>query len=422
MSLADISCKFTEQHLNEIIIQSGGVKYTSWEFDGDGSKKGDSYLSEVYKLAVHGLNDKNQEMIVNVIIKATPKNIARRKTFRSSDFFRNEINFYNYVLKGFEEFQSVKKDAKRPFVEVPKCFVAYCDGENDFLVLENLNDCGYSTIPRNNAMDIHICRLIMQTLGRFHGVSFVIRDQSPELFDNLTAKLEETYYAPRLKNWYIDFMKTQIKVGLDAVTKEYGGTVIEENAKKFLVEGDLYDKMCKLTHTRNQYSVIGHGDTWVPNFLIHSEMIGDKDVPVSAKRIDFQLARFASPAIDLSFFFYSCTSQELREEYFDDLIKTYHESLCCFVKDFGSNPDILFPFSALQEELKTSFRFGTGMAIESIPFSLLEDHEAPDMDIIQGEEAVPIQTIWIIKPITNKDGRKRLADVFKHATEQGYLD
>lgn len=58
MSLAEISSKFTEQHLNEIIIQCGGVKYTSWEFEGDASKKGDSYLSEVYKVVVRGLNDK----------------------------------------------------------------------------------------------------------------------------------------------------------------------------------------------------------------------------------------------------------------------------------------------------------------------------------------------------------------------------
>lgn len=262
----------------------------------------------------------------------------------------------------------------------------------------------------------------MQTLGRFHGLSFVIRDQSAQLFENLTAGLEETYYAPSIKPWYNNFIKTQILIGEDAVTREYGGTVIEEKTKKFLVEGDLYDKMCKLTHTRNKFSVIGHGDTWIPNFLIHSEKIGDKEIPVSAKMIDFQLARYASPAIDLSFFFYSCTSQELREQYFDELIKTYHESLCSFVKDFGSNPDVLFPFSALQEELRTSFRFGVAMACESVTFSLLEDHETPDMDGLQGEEVVPIETIWILKPIKSDEGRRRLADVFKHATERGYLD
>ena len=58
MSLSDISSKFTEEHLNEIIIKSGGVKYTSWEFEGGAIKKGDSYLSEVFNVVVRGLNDK----------------------------------------------------------------------------------------------------------------------------------------------------------------------------------------------------------------------------------------------------------------------------------------------------------------------------------------------------------------------------
>jgi thiamine kinase-like enzyme len=64
--------------------------------------------------------------------------------------------------------------------------------------------------------------------------------------------------------------------------------------------------------------------------------------------IDFQLARYASPVLDIAFFIYSCTSQELRAQHYDELLKNYHESLCEIVKDFGSNPEFLFPFSALQ--------------------------------------------------------------------------
>lgn len=72
--------------------------------------------------------------------------------------------------------------------------------------------------------------------------------------------LEEAYYANRLKPWYNDFIKRQIEIALDAVQKVYGGTVVEENAKKFLTDGSLYDKMVKLTHTTNRFSVLGHGD------------------------------------------------------------------------------------------------------------------------------------------------------------------
>lgn len=197
-------------------------------------------------------------------------------------------------------------------------------------------------------MNIDQLRLLMQTFGRFHALSFVIKDQSPLLFEELSSVLEETYYADRLKPWYNDFSKVQIDIALDAVSKMYGGTIIEERAKKFLTDGTLYDKMVKLTHTRNRYSVISHGDCWTPNFLIYTTKFDDRDVPVKAKMIDFQLARYASPVIDIAFFIYSCTTEEIRVQYYDDLIKSYHSSLCELIKDFGSNPEYLFPFSALE--------------------------------------------------------------------------
>lgn len=286
----------------------------------------------------------SKQFDVHLVIKTTPKSIGWRKTFRSADFFRNEINFFNVVVKGFNEFQEAKRDAKYRFNDFPNCLLTFMDGTNDFVVLENLNNYGYYVASRNAAMDVNLCRLIMQTLGRFHGVSFAIRDQSPQLFEELSSVLEETYYANRLKPWYHEFMKNQIEVAIDAVEKVYGGTIIEERAKNFLTNGSLYDKMVKLTHSRNRYSVIGHGDCWVPNFLIHS--VGD--VPVKAKIIDFQLARLASPVIDISFFIYSCTTESLRAQYYDDLIKAYHKSLSDMISSLGSNPEYLFPFSALE--------------------------------------------------------------------------
>lgn len=39
----------------------------------------------------------NEKVVVNVIIKVLPSNLGRRKTFRSLDFFENEIIFYHKV-------------------------------------------------------------------------------------------------------------------------------------------------------------------------------------------------------------------------------------------------------------------------------------------------------------------------------------
>lgn len=95
-SLQDISIKFTEEVLDTIIQKAGGIKHTSWEF-GSGFNKGDSMISEVFRFFVHGVKANDEKMTVRTVIKALPRNVARCKTFRATQFFDNEINFYRHV-------------------------------------------------------------------------------------------------------------------------------------------------------------------------------------------------------------------------------------------------------------------------------------------------------------------------------------
>ena len=123
-------------------------------------------------------------------------------------------------------------------------------------------------------------------------MSFIMRDHAPKSFENIKLILKETYFASRLKYWYNDFFQRQITAAEEAVVQEYGGTEIETKMRKFLKEEDLYDKMVDLCQHKNHYSVLGHGDCWTPNFLFQFEEIDGKQIPVSAKMIDFQLARY----------------------------------------------------------------------------------------------------------------------------------
>lgn len=181
--------------------------------------------------------------------------------------------------------------------------------------------------------------------------------------------------------------------------------------------GSLYDRMVNMVETRTKYSVLSHGDCWIPNFLFKYNKDGSQ--PIAAKMIDFQLARFASPALDISFFIYSCTEQELRENHYDDLLKAYHKSAAELIRSFGLDPEEIFPYSGLMEEMNKFGQFGVGVGIEAVPVSVLDIPYDPEL--IDGEDAVPIEKIWVLKPIENKDGRRRLADVFKHAVQMGYI-
>lgn len=145
----------------------------------------------------------------------------------------------------------------------------------------------------------------------------------------------------------------------------------------------------------------------------------DEGKPEAIKIIDFQLARCASIALDISFFIYSCTSQTLRETHYEALLKAYHESACDLIQDLGADPAKVMSWQDLLDELKEFARFGCGMGIESLPMSMIEDDEVADLDEITDNSV--LTDVWNIKPFQEPAKRQRIAEIFKHAIDQGYI-
>lgn len=59
--------------------------------------------------------------------------------------------------------------------------------------------------------------------------------------------------------------------------------------------------------------------------------------------------------------------------------------------------------------------------MEIIPVSLLDESETFDLDSIKGKEAIDIADVWILANIKTQVGRLRLANIFVHAVEKGFL-
>lgn len=58
--------------------------------------------------------------------------------------------------------------------------------------MEDLNVDGYKTASRKNGMNLAECELAVKTIGRFHAVSFAIKDQEPDIFQELCQSIEVT--------------------------------------------------------------------------------------------------------------------------------------------------------------------------------------------------------------------------------------
>jgi hypothetical protein len=120
-----ISPKFTEKVLRDIVTTKSGLSDVQVKkIDmGTASKKGDSYLSDIcrFNLEATGKNKKGQEETVSipVIVKFLLKNLGRRKTYRSAEFFKNEAIFYEKVWAPMQKFQE-SAGIKDKFDNIPQ--------------------------------------------------------------------------------------------------------------------------------------------------------------------------------------------------------------------------------------------------------------------------------------------------------------
>ncbi|EFA02416.1 uncharacterized protein LOC107397744 [Tribolium castaneum] len=415
-----ISPKINQQVLTDIVVKKSGLKdiqIKEIKIEGACTRKGDSYLSQICRFTIEatGKNKSNQEneTSIPVIAKFLPKNLARRKTYRSPVFFENEGIFYETVLPAFQDFQNSKKLSKK-FENIPLMLAQWIDGDNDFIILEDVTPQGYKPAVRGSDLDENHSVAILKLLANFHSLSIAFRDQKPEIFEKAAASLKETYFAEKYRSWFEPFLHKLYIVALDAVENEFPQLL--PKLKKY-ISGDVFGKICQGYQLRGPYAVVAHGDVWAPNFLIK---YAEKDRIEDIVMIDFQLTRYATLAGDLIFYLLTCVDINLIEQKWNFLIKEYHVTLTENLAQLGSDPNLI-NLEGLHRELKESMKFGLGVVIESLIMSLLDETEVGDLDGIQGDEAVSVENVWKVSPFKTQAKRLRFARMFKFLVDNNFI-
>ncbi|CAB3226322.1 unnamed protein product [Arctia plantaginis] len=414
-SLTHVCSLVTNERLNKALTDWFKEEYTftRWEYVGD-TGKGDAYHSEVIRIKIYGVNNNGKENYAQVVLKYMPESISRKLKFRAYDFYKNEIGFYEVVLPELLRFQSTK-NVKEPFDNYAKLVFAQSDGSNDVICLEDANLHGFRGAVRQEGIDLDHCKIIMKVFARFHSLSFAMKDQEPEKFEKLRNAIFETYYDERLWDWYTEFWKRISGIAIDAVEKEYPNSIYLEKVKQFAVP-ERYQDMINAATKTVETGVISHGDCWTNNFLFKYV----NGHPVDAKLIDFQITRCASPVLDISFIICACTSQDLRDKYYDELLKLYHDTLSDHIRELGSDPDKLYSWELFMAEIKKYSYFGLAFSFESTPFIVLAPEDAVNMEM-EGDEKLNINDVWRVGNFKTKEGRLREANNVKHCVDRGYI-
>jgi Ecdysteroid kinase-like family len=188
-------------------------------------------------------------------------------------------------------------------------------------------------------------------------------------------------------------------------------------------------------------------------------------VPVDIRLLDFQIIRYSSPVLDLSYCIFGSTTKELRDKHYFEFLDVYHQTLsehitrqvlsvqclsnfqddnertCCnkivhifiyFVEldRLGSDPEKLFPKSAFNEHLSKFGKFGLASGIFLIPIITSAAEDAIDLDDISekmrersnGNEEVSItEDLNFEKTGNYKIMQKRMIGVVEDICNLGYI-
>lgn len=149
-------------------------------------------------------------------------------------------------------------------------------------------------------------------------------------------------------------------------------------------------------------------------------------IPQKVCLIDFQMTRFASPAIDLLHFIFTSTVKSIRDQYFKDILSIYYSSLSTTIRKLGSDPDQLFTFNDLEEQLKKFGKYSVLVAPTLLQVITADPTDIPDLDQLSEDMAKNKDNDDHPKSFISSKTRQlyktRVCDVVRDAEAHGYLN
>ncbi|EAT46418.1 AAEL002373-PA [Aedes aegypti] len=363
--------QFVHDAVAKIAAEQGFTNEANITFES-GSNKGDGFASDMFRAIVQ---QEGHERLF-VICKLPPLNEARRRQFNSMLIFERETLVYNTLLPKMMKFQRDKGIIEdEGFFSVAKCYMAVCDAQKEeaIIAMEDLRRRNMNMWNKLDPVNYEHVRMMMIQLGRFHAVSFALKEQRPDLFE--TFKVPDLMSKAMAEN---EMIKTLLSATMDRVI----GVLNEQDhvaRRKMQALKDNYMETvmhCCNGEKAEPFAVLAHGDCWINNIMFTYK----NKKPMDLTLLDWQGARYVSPAIDLSYFFFCCTDEEFRRKHYDEMLRVYHNSLSELLEKLGGDPASQFPFTALLRQLTRYGCYGVLMAAFVLPVICTPNEDVPDLN------------------------------------------
>ncbi|XP_031621483.1 uncharacterized protein LOC116339629 [Contarinia nasturtii] len=396
---------FVLSKLDRIIRENGFINYSMEVMPG--SQIGDGFTSQLARIKI---SESGCDNTLQIMCKLAPLTDDPARKSKSYFIFRREATFYTEVMPKFAKFQEEKNLSKSDqFLAYPKCYGTIIDDENgDYaIILEDLRPQEFKLWPKVKTSPIENIRLAMREIGKFHGLSFAMKDQRPQEFSEF-EQFTDLYKVLFKSKGVPDMFRNSYDYAIKSLKCENYKKIMREIRENFLE----YFDACLNEKSSSYFGVICHGDFWNNNILYK---FNKNDAAEDIRILDWQVLRYGSPAIDLITNIFTTTDKTMRDKEYDNFLRIYYESFSNTVKLLGSNPNELFTFDDLQSELK---RCGV-YTLLLLPIAI-QVSQADERELTDRSDANAKGIVGQLSERGQQEYERRLNGVFEDVIRFGY--
>ncbi|XP_017151638.2 uncharacterized protein LOC108161799 [Drosophila miranda] len=283
------------------------------------------YLGSHFYLQVTvQLHNAEAALKLRFFVKAAPEgNASRMEYLEDFGVFEKEIAVYKNVLPELE--MACAQVA-------PRCYYA----DKNLLVFENLADQGYRMgTGRDGLMNYEQLHCCLKTLAAMHAGSIIQEARTGKrLPQSQPLAVVENAYPSNKKPDHLRIVNFH---KCCSVFKKIIKTMPKYQSKMDYILDNFTDRMLYIfeaIRTSDKYqNTLLHGDLWANNIMFQYGKYGE--TPLQCRIVDFQLARYAPPALDVLTVLTIPTTSQFRAAHLDELLAEYYRFMSEFLKRAG---------------------------------------------------------------------------------------
>ncbi|CAD7093803.1 unnamed protein product [Hermetia illucens] len=297
-------------------LRDGAIKVVSYKAS-PASARGDNYVCILSRISVEYKSNSSKDIQSgSYILKATLNSESSCKVkaaFDSYGTYDHEIEMYHTQ---FPKIRDVLNKIGYCKDLVPK--TVKIDHEHQSIFLEDLSAMGYKMANVRAGLDEIHAKVILKKLAEWHAASAVANAGRPGTFRNCDRGIFNKHSKAFDSYFNLNFEACARVVSSWEGYEAYGGKMI-----KLLPHFTEYGVRV-MEPKDHHFNVLTHGDFWCNNAMFK---YNESNQPVDVILFDLQFSIWASPTIDLHYFFHTSLMDDLRFNNTEEFVYYYYQNL-----------------------------------------------------------------------------------------------